>query len=762
MQMSPEELRTLHERVMQSRQVLDAISAVSPSNPSSSNQSAARRMVERIVGVQRAIVMYITVFVIRLFFPLIFPMGMHMDDESLTNLRSAVSADPRRPVILLPTHKSHVDYIALDLVMQEKKLPIPLIVSGDNLNMPLLGWVMHACGAMFIRRSFAGDRIYSAVFNETMIELLSNNRILACFIEGGRSRSGKLLTPKAGFLKSVVDAVVDGRVEDALIVPISFSYGRVVEANSMMHEMSGGTKKKEAFSDTVRSIMRLIRTTFFGSACYGSVEISVAPGFSVRDHLKARGGDPASSPIVSSSPPAAAPTTSEELSQPGFDLDAVQQPGTTVYRLKSTDRKLSIVLDPENLTDKKTRVQLALSLGFRTLHECNRVGVIQGTSLVGTVLLMHKDRGLKLSDLVDKVEWLRREIVSRGGKVQEMNSVQDTVSEVIDKIMWGSGRARLIKKHKSVVMTSLFTPMETLELSTFRNNLIHLFVQDGVVAISLYAALMRVNHRHKDESAGSAVTTPTSVTSLARDQSPRDISIALLSKTARLMDVQHGAQFLSVLLKHEFIYKPVVPGTTGISSSTSSAFTDNFLSITKYMQERNIIKVDGQTEEDEKSSSPLVQVGSAKGFYLWEFLCGLLFPFIDSYFLTLLGCYIKLSESVEVELAHLVSQIQDLGENLFMSNLLDHYDAIAKDTVNNALAAFADIGILLIESKEGSKSVKIVKFKIPKKNVLETIELLHSFRKSKTGDSPHQIIDAIEVGKSMSESSFDDGDKKTE
>ena len=736
MQINAEELRSLHEKVLESRQVLDAIST-SPDSPSP--PSLARKMVERIVGVQRAFVMYITVFLIRLFFPLIFPMGMHMDEESLSNLKDSIATNPKRPIILLPTHKSHVDYIALDLVMQEKKLPIPLIVSGDNLNMPLLGWIMHSCGAMFIRRSFAGDRLYSAVFNETMIELLSNNLILACFIEGGRSRSGKLLTPKAGFLKSVVDAVVDGRVEDALIVPISFTYGRVVEASSMMQEMSGGAKKKEAFSDTVRSIMRLIRTTFFGAACYGSVEISVAPGFSVRDHLRARGGD--ASPVVH-------PTNPVEVS--GFDLDAVQQPGTAVYRLKASDRKLSIVLDQENISDKKTRVQLALSLGFRTLHECNRVGVIQGTSLVGTVLLMHKDRGLKLSDLVEKVEWLRREIVSRGGKVQEMDSVENTVSEVIDKIMWGSGRARLIKKHKSVVMTSLFTPMETLELSTFRNNLIHLFVQDGVVAISLYAALMRVVH-HKENSS-SAVTTPTSTMSFTRDQSPRDISIALLNKSARLIDVQQGAQFLSVLLKHEFIYKPVVPGTTGINSaqtqSTSSAFTDNFLSITQYMQEREIIKV--KNEEDEKSSSPVVQVGSRAGFHLWEFLCGLLFPFIDSYFLTLLGCYIKLSEASEIDQGSLISQIQDLGENLFMSNLLDHYDAIAKDTVNNALAAFADIGILSIDGKEGSKSIKLVKFKIPKREVLQTVELLHSFRKSKTGDSPHQIIDAIEVGKSMS------------
>lgn len=715
--MDSRHLNEIRKSVVESQQVRDAVVT------SNSTLAAARKMFDRIVGVQRSIVIAVIGFLLSLVFPLIFPMGMHMDEESLYNLRAALAetghlpgesqkdGKKKRPVILLPTHKSHVDYLSISLFFLLKYLPTPLIVAGDNLNIPLVGSILQTSGAMFIRRSFAGDKVYSAVFNETMIQLLHHNHVLGCFIEGGRSRSGKLLTPKAGFLKSVVDSVLDGHVEDALLVPIAFSYGRVVEAKSMVQEMSGGAKKKEALWDTLRSVYSLVRSTFWGAACYGSIEISVAKAFSVREHLRSREAKPHDQ-------------QASDLETTGFDLDAIQQPGTASYRLESSsDRKMSLVFDP-NQADKKTRVQLALSLGFRSLHECNRIGVILGTALVGTVLLMHKDRGLKISDLVDKVEWLRKEIVSRGGRVQSTKTVEETVAEVVDKIMWGSGRARLVKKHKSVVMTGLFTPMETLELSTFRNNLIHFFVQDAVVAVAMHAALLR---------AGNASETTVS---------------DFWSRGVSLVDVSQSAKFLSVLLKHEFIYKPINNGPSNTpltrraddASSTSSAFSDNFRSITTYMKERNVIS---QSDSEEN-----VQVGET-GRELFEFLCGLLFPFIDAYYLTLLGAYVFIADQMEMNA--LISKIQELGENMYMDNLMDHYDAIAKDTVNNALSAFTDVGLIAVESPEGSR-VKNIKFKVPKTDVLQTIELLHSFRKGKGkigSETPHHIADAIELGRSL-------------
>jgi hypothetical protein len=158
------------------------------------------------------------------------------------------------------------------------------------------------------------------------------------------------------------------------------------------------------------------------------------------------------------------------------------------------------------------------------------------------------------------------------------------------------------------------------------------------------------------------------------------------------------------------------------------------------MKERNVIS---QSDSEEN-----VQVGET-GRELFEFLCGLLFPFIDAYYLTLLGAYVFIADQMEMNA--LISKIQELGENMYMDNLMDHYDAIAKDTVNNALSAFTDVGLIAVESPEGSR-VKNIKFKVPKTDVLQTIELLHSFRKGKGkigSETPHHIADAIELGRSL-------------
>ena len=66
---------------------------------------------------------------------------------------------------------------------------------------------------------------------------------MVCIIEGGRSRSGKLLPPKVGFLQCVVNNVVDGHVEDALVVPIALSYDRLIETQSYVAELQGGTRQ---------------------------------------------------------------------------------------------------------------------------------------------------------------------------------------------------------------------------------------------------------------------------------------------------------------------------------------------------------------------------------------------------------------------------------------------------------------------------------------------------------------------------------------
>ena len=97
----------------------------------------------------------------------------------------------------------------------------------DFLGILLVRWLFRHSGAFFIRRSFSGDELYSAVFDKYIEQLLVDGQSIEFFIEGTRSRSGKMLPPKMGLLSVVTQAFLDKKIPDATIVPISINYEKV-------------------------------------------------------------------------------------------------------------------------------------------------------------------------------------------------------------------------------------------------------------------------------------------------------------------------------------------------------------------------------------------------------------------------------------------------------------------------------------------------------------------------------------------------------
>src|SRR5207237_10094053 len=117
--------------------------------------------------------------------------------------------------------------------------------AGDNPHFWPVGRLLRAGGAFFIRRTFRGDRIYSATMGAYVKRLLQDGFTQEFFIESGRSRTGKLLSPKFGMLTLEVDASLTGVKPDAYFAPVSLSYDRVVEARSSQRELLGGQNQEE-------------------------------------------------------------------------------------------------------------------------------------------------------------------------------------------------------------------------------------------------------------------------------------------------------------------------------------------------------------------------------------------------------------------------------------------------------------------------------------------------------------------------------------
>ncbi len=164
-------------------------------------------------------------------------------------------------LVYVPCHRSHVDYLVLSYLLYSQGLMIPHVAAGDNLDMPLIGPLLRRGGAFFMRRSFGDDRLYSAVFSEYVYQLFRRGSPSEYFIEGGRSRTGRLLPPRTGLLNMTITTHVRGVPHPIVFVPVNIGYEKLIEASSYLDELRGGTKERESILDVLRSL-RLIRQVF--------------------------------------------------------------------------------------------------------------------------------------------------------------------------------------------------------------------------------------------------------------------------------------------------------------------------------------------------------------------------------------------------------------------------------------------------------------------------------------------------------------------
>lgn len=160
-------------------------------------------------------------------------------------------------IIYVPCHKSHMDYLLLTYVIYHEGLVTPHIAAGINLNFWPAGPILRRCGAFFLRRSFAGNKLYSSIFREYLELLFNKGYSVKYFPEGGRSRTGRLLPPKTGMLAMTIQAVTKGVKRPVSIVPVYLGYEHVMEVKSYQKELKGSGKKKESNTQVFSAIRKL-------------------------------------------------------------------------------------------------------------------------------------------------------------------------------------------------------------------------------------------------------------------------------------------------------------------------------------------------------------------------------------------------------------------------------------------------------------------------------------------------------------------------
>lgn len=157
-------------------------------------------------------------------------------------------------IVYVPCHRSHADYLLLSYLVYRAGFVPPHIAAGVNLNLPLLGTILRRGGAFFLRRSFRDNPLYSAVFNEYLHTILVRGYSIEYFVEGGRSRSGRMLSPRAGMVSMTVQSYLRDRRRPIAFVPVYVGYEKLIEGSSYIGELTGKQKKKESIFGLFRSL----------------------------------------------------------------------------------------------------------------------------------------------------------------------------------------------------------------------------------------------------------------------------------------------------------------------------------------------------------------------------------------------------------------------------------------------------------------------------------------------------------------------------
>ncbi len=208
----------------------------------------ARRYLEEMAADLRPGVVALFSFVLDRMLPRIYE-SVEVDQKGLEKVRRITR---QMPVVFMPSHKSHIDYIILNYILYKNHMSLPLTVSGINLNFWPLGSLFRGAGGFFMRRTFRNKRIYTLCFTKYLAQILRERLSLTFYVEGGRSRIGKLLPPKTGFIRHLLKAHAAVGNKQLAFVPVSIGYERIFEESFYTNEAAGKPSEGESLKTVLR------------------------------------------------------------------------------------------------------------------------------------------------------------------------------------------------------------------------------------------------------------------------------------------------------------------------------------------------------------------------------------------------------------------------------------------------------------------------------------------------------------------------------
>jgi glycerol-3-phosphate O-acyltransferase len=325
-------------------------------------------------------------------------------------------------IVYVPCHRSHIDYLLLSYVVYGNGLVVPHIAAGINLNLPFLGRILRKGGAFYLRRSFKDNALYAAVFDQYLSLNLAKGVSIEYFIEGGRSRTGRLLSGKAGMLAMTVRSFLRDTGRPLVFVPVYFGYERLIEGDSYVSELSGRPKKKETLVGLLKSL-RTLRSRF------GKVYVNFGEPINLTDMLDKQN-------------PTWREDSRSESERPEWEQAFIQ------------------------------------SLADRILIGVNRAAAVNAVNILATVMLSTPRNSMIESDVIRMLH-LNLNLLRKAPYSKQMTLVDLTARQIVDYCEKFGFLRRKTHKLGDILY---FEESDAILMSYFRNNIAHLFAMPSMLA----------------------------------------------------------------------------------------------------------------------------------------------------------------------------------------------------------------------------------------------------------------------------------------
>lgn len=355
--------------------------------------------------------------------------GIIADGNGLAKIKEI---SKKMPFVIIPCHRSHIDYLLLHYVFEDNGIQLPFIAAGSNLSFWPLGVLFRKSGAFFLRRSFQNQGLYQTVFSKYLKVLLKEGFPIEFFIEGGRSRTGKMIMPKYGLLSMIIQAYKEGISDDLALIPVYIGYDRIIEEKSYLKELGGAPKAPEKAVDLLKS-GSVLRKRF------GSVYVNIGEPILLKSYLA------------------------------------------------SLDKSYESMFQEE-------RRSLYRKIGYEIVNEINQSSIVTPFSLTACGLLCHYRRGIAQNELMTIInafyDWLVFSDVkfastfSRKEKAIENALDLFEQSHLIDKL--GLEEEDRDEDIEEIIYS--VPDDKRLNLEYYKNNILHFFISLSFVSASILSS----------------------------------------------------------------------------------------------------------------------------------------------------------------------------------------------------------------------------------------------------------------------------------